>query len=151
MGSDLFDKLRQMQKKRKTFDELPDMQKDGEDGIANFNLVKFKESALEGLKEQFRRQGKNPPEVKIVGVALHAILLNPDDSKREEMAHSEMVAWHKDCGDPERFLGEGKDDRCDSCGSTEEETLKKLKAMLGDSDGDDAPYNPGKYDGMMYG
>ena len=48
--SDLFENLKRMKQKPKKFDDLPDMQSDGEDGLANFDLVAFKDEGLDGIK-----------------------------------------------------------------------------------------------------
>lgn len=147
--SDLFENLKKMKQKPKKFDDLPDMQSDGEDGLAKFDLVAFKDEGIEGIKKMFTRQGKPAPEIKVVGVSVHVVFLNPDDPNREEMAISEIVAWHKKCGDPKRFLAgkleemDGCQDGDCSCGECEEK-----KSM----DPDEQPYDPkNKYNGMMYG
>jgi len=145
--SDLFENLKKMKQKPKKFDDLPDMQVDGEDGLAKFDLVAFKDEGLDGIKKMFARQGKPAPEIKVVGVSVHVVLLNPDDPKREEMAISEIVAWHKKCGDPKKYLA-GKFSNMDneecSCGECEHE-----KESM---DPEEQPYEPkNKYNGMMYG
>lgn len=148
MGSDLFDKLRQMQRKKKTFDELPDMNTlDGDDGLAKFDLMKFKEDGLNGIREGFEREGKQPPEMKVVAVAIKVVLLNPMDPKRDDIAMAEVVAWHKHCGDPKNFMNNDDEEGC-SCG--EESQNDKIARML-NGDGDEPPYRPGKYEGTMYG
>ena len=145
--SDLFENLKRMKQKPKKFDDLPDMQVDGEDGLAKFDLVAFKDEGLEGIKKMFARQGKPAPEMKVVGVSVHVVLLNPNDPKREEMAISEIVAWHKKCGDPKKYvqgkLEEMDSDEC-SCGNCEHE-----KEHM---DPEEQPYEPkNKYNWMMYG
>lgn len=143
--TDLFDKLRQMQNKRKTFDELPDMAIDAsEDGLKKFDLSKLREDSFNGIKADFERNGKKAPEMKVVGISLHVIMLNPDDPKREEIAHTEVMAWHKKCGDPRRFMGDN-DDEC-HCGDSG-------GCSSSCKDPDEQPYRPNKLkdDSRMYG
>ena len=160
--SDLFDKLKKMQersKKNRTFDELPDMlTSTAGDSVKDFDLEDFTKHGLEGLRQQFRAQGKKVPEMKVVGVAVHVIMVNPDDPKREQMAHSEFVAWHKDCGNPDNFLNEEvredcKNGNCEDCknGNCEEsEAVKNIMRGMS-QDPDEQPYKPNKYDGHMFG
>lgn len=154
--SDLFDKLKKMQersKKNRTFDELPDMlTSTAGDSVKDFDLEDFTKHGLEGLRQQFRAQGKKVPEMKVVGVAVHVIMVNPDDPKREQMAHSEFVAWHKDCGNPDNFLKEDGEvcEDCKNGNCDESESVKNI--MRGMShDPDEQPYKPNKYDGHMFG
>jgi hypothetical protein len=150
--SDLIDKLKKMQtmsRKNKTFDELPDMATStGKDSISNFNLKEFTDSMLEGIKEEFKAHGAKVPEMKVVGVGIHVIMVNPDDPKREEMAIREIVAWHRDCGNPDRFLNNNTSDK--ECSCEEEEAINKLRELLSQNP-EEQPYKAGKYDGYMYG
>lgn len=145
--SDLFENLKRMKQKPKKFDDLPDMSIDGEGGLNQFDLVGFKNEGIEGLRKIFTQQGKPAPEVKVVGVSVHVVLLNPDDPNRQEMAVSEIVAWHKKCGDPRKFLGGDVGEIGEvSCGCGECESKKESM------DPDEQPYDPkSKYNGMMYG
>ena len=86
----------------------------------------------------FASQGKPAPEIKVVGVSVHVVLLNPDDPKREEMAISQIVAWHKKCGDPRKYLAGNSFGECEH----DKENM----------DPEEQPYDPkNKYNGMMYG
>lgn len=139
--TDLYDRLRQLKmkapSKAKSFDEMPDMKVvDGR--FDGFDMESFVKSGLEGIRESFENQGEKAPEMKIVGLTLHVLMLNPDDEKREQIAHTEVIAWHKDCGDIRQFAHH-ESENCDC-----DDDCKK-------QNNEEQPYKAGKYEGAMYG
>ena len=138
--TDLYDRLRQLKmktpSKAKSFDEMPDMKVvDGK--FEGFDLAGFREHGLEGIRNEFISRGEKIPDMKVVGITLHVLMLNPDDEKREQIAHTEVVAWHKDCGDIRQFVHNETNCECENdCEKPQNE---------------EQPYKAGKYEGAMYG
>ena len=149
MKDDLFDKLRKLQQKKameiKKFDDMPDMtMKDGK--FEKLDMEKFKTESLAKLKDEFRNRGEKVPDMKVVGVTLHVLMCNPDN--REQIAHTQIVAWNKDAGDPRLYLG--ADSRTESCGDGKCDD-KCDSNCKNEDDGENQPYKANKYNGNMYG
>jgi len=140
--TDMYDKLRQLKVKqpvaRKKFSELPDMKVE-DNRFVGFDLDGLVKTGLEGIRENFIEQGEKAPEMKIVGITLHVLMLKPDCEENNEMvALTDVVAWHKDVGDVQNLLTnyQTMEQKCDSnCNHNSEEQ----------------PYKANKYEGAMYG
>lgn len=126
----------------KTFDDYPDLRADN--GLENFDLKAFSDSAIDGLSEKLKEGGRESVPMKIVGVSLHLIMLNPDDESKTDIVHTELVAWHKNCGNPKKLLSR----------SLGEIDAQMIKTEHKDCDGEcgEEKYKSGKCDAhIMYG
>jgi hypothetical protein len=136
----IFDKLKSLSKPmKKKFDDLPDMVKDG--SIERFNLNTYANDVVKAIVKDAKEVGGFDLEVKVVGIGVRVVLVDPSDETRTRIATTSIEVGH-----PDLDMGE----------------LLSTADILPPSDGnrilhagdekeDDPPYRPGKYDGVMYG
>jgi|PlaIllAssembly_1097288.scaffolds.fasta_scaffold02627_2 hypothetical protein len=133
----VLEKLKKLTKKR-TFDEMPDMCKNG---IEDFDLPEVAKACVEKIKHDGKEHGYENIEVKVVAIGVYCLVLNPNDKTRQEMVVSPMVVADKDVNFNE---------------------IMQYNPMLRDTDaskivnpdGDEQEYKPdpkNDYDGHMYG
>lgn len=134
----VLEKLRTLSRKtRRKFDDLPDMRKDG--SIERFNVSDFTKETISIMQEDAKNAGFDL-EVKIVGVAVRVVMLDPDDKSRTKIVTTEIAITHPDID---------LNDLLSTSDSIDEINGDRLLHKHND---DEPPYKPeGKYDGHMYG
>lgn len=121
---------------RKKFDDLPDMRIDG--SIDKFVASDFAKDSIKILQEDAKKSGIDL-EVKVVGVALRIVLLDPADLTRTHIATTEVAMTHPDL-DLRELLSNSD--------ILEDIDLDKIKHKHHD---EEQPYAAGNYEGNMYG
>jgi hypothetical protein len=131
----VLDKLKRMSKKQ-TFDDMPDMRKNG--ALEALDLKRVANECSERIISQGKEAGYENIEVKVVAVGVYLMVLDPNDITRQNAVLSPMVVADKEIAFEE---------------------MMRHHPLLRDSDAtktdgksvEDEDYQAGNYEGHMYG
>jgi hypothetical protein len=131
----VLDKLKRLSKKKR-FDDLPDMRND--ESLDDIDLRQMADNCAERIMADAKANGFDNLEVKLVGVGVYLMVLDPTDESRNKMVLSPMVVAHKDIGFEEMMSASAllKDTDASKMMNNEEQEYKPDKA---------------RYEGHMYG
>ncbi len=136
----VLDKLRTLSLNRKGFDDFPDMMADGT--IEGINIKELAEESVKALQVDGEASGMGKMEVKVVGIGVRVLMLDPNDKSRKRIATTEIIRLH-----PKINLDE-LDVSAEHLPSVSEEKLIDAQNHI---DPENAPYKPNSYDGHMFG
>jgi hypothetical protein len=137
----IYDKLKSLSKPTKIkFDDLPDMIKD--ESIGKFDLSTYAKDVVSSIIKDAKEVGGFDLEVKVVGIGVRVALVDPSDETRTRIATTSIEVGH-----PDLNMGE----LLSTADVLPPSDGNRILHAHDEDDDNDPPYQPGKYDGVMYG